>query len=184
MALKSYTGHGDSGHSSLGDGARHPKGHAAFEALGSIDELASVLALAEADGLPRDEALGRIQRDLFEAGGVLSGAVKSPAPSSPAESPFDFPAKLARLSRETDQLDAQLPPLRHFILPGGCPLAARLHHARAVCRRAERRLESSDLPTKAAVGAYLNRLSSYLFARARLENQKAGVPERVWARDG
>ena len=177
MPTKSYTGKGDSGRSSLGDCQIHPKSHATFEAVGTMDELMSTIGLAEAGLGYRDEQFELIQRDLFEAGALFSHGWKGEKAKTEAKS---FVSKLKRLENWIDAMDAQLPPLRHFILPGGCALAARLHHARTVCRRAERRAEASKAPGKKEVLPYLNRLSSYFFTRARLENKKAGVSDIVW----
>ncbi len=186
MPTKSYTGQGDKGHSSLGDGTRASKSHAVFEALGTLDELASVVGLAESGLGFRDGQLEEIQRDLFEAGAQLSGATKTTAcgPGMKEGAPVgdydgSFAVKLARLEKWIDEMDAQLPELKHFILAGGCPLSARLHHCRTVCRRAERRVEACGEGGKPLL-PYINRLSSYFFTRARLENRKAGVADIVW----
>ncbi|MCL6088637.1 MAG: cob(I)yrinic acid a,c-diamide adenosyltransferase [Candidatus Marsarchaeota archaeon] len=184
MGVKSYTGKGDSGSSGLGDGRRARKSEPVFEAVGMLDELNAVIGLARAaadEKEGRDEQLESIQSDLFEAGSFLSGY------SKPADANDSFARKLKRLEGWIDEIDAKLPPLANFILPGGCGMAARLHHCRTVCRRAERAIERLEEPAagerktaKAAILPYLNRLSSYFFARARLENQQAGVQETGW----
>lgn len=175
--MKSYTGRGDSGHSGLGDGKRHPKGHPTFEAVGTLDELNSLVGLAKAGlGYP-DEQLDAIQRDLFEAGAIVSHSRRGKGEKAATKT---FGAKLKRLENWIDAMDAKLPPLRHFILPGGSAFAARLHMARTMCRRAERRVEAAEAPGRKELLPYLNRLSSYFFTRARYENQKAGVQEHEW----
>jgi cob(I)alamin adenosyltransferase len=91
-------------------------------------------------------------------------------------------AMIARLEMEIDTAEAQLEPLRNFILPGGCELAARLHLARTVCRRAERILVefAMDRPVSGTIITYMNRLSDWLFVMARLANRNAGVPDIIW----
>jgi cob(I)alamin adenosyltransferase len=177
MGVKSYTGKGDTGSSGLGDGQRARKSEPVFEAVGMLDELNAVIGLARAEidkREGRDEQLEEVQSDLFEAGSFLSGYRK-------AEDAADsFARKLKRLEEWIDEIDAKLPPLSNFILPGGCAMAARLHHCRTACRRAERAIERLESPAKPSILPYINRLSSYFFARARLENQEAGVQETAW----
>ncbi|VVB57584.1 Cobalamin adenosyltransferase [uncultured archaeon] len=190
MGGKSYTGKGDGGSSGLGDGRRARKSEPVFEAVGMLDELNAVIGMAKAEarraGAARmapgpeetaggeDGQLAAIQSDLFEAGSFLSGYRHA------EEAEGAFARKLKRLEEWIDGMDEKLPPLSNFILPGGCAMSARLHHARTVCRRAERRVEALDVPAKKQVLPYLNRLSSYFFARARLENLNAGVEETAW----
>lgn len=176
MGGKSYTGKGDAGSSGLPDGKRARKSEPIFEAVGLLDELNSVLGLVRAAADPKkglDEQLETIQADLFEAGSYLCGYW-------PAEKAVSFEHKLKRLEGWIDEMDEQMPALSNFILPGGCRLSASLHHARTVCRRVERRVEGIDVPSKKHILPYINRLGSYFFARARFENQKAGVEETVW----
>lgn len=90
-------------------------------------------------------------------------------------------SRIETLEQEIDEADGQLPPLRNFILPGGCPAAAALHHARVVCRRAERRVVALNDPRAAMVIQYLNRLSDLLFVWARLANLESGTPDIVWS---
>ena len=177
FGVKSYTGKGDSGSSGLGDGLRARKSEPVFEAVGMLDELNAVIGLARAaadEKEGRDEQLELIQSDLFEAGAHVSGYRKA------ADAADSFARKLKRLEEWIDEIDAKLPPLANFILPGGCRMAARLHHCRTVCRRAERAVERLETQAKPFILPYLNRLSSYFFARARLENQQAGVQETDW----
>lgn len=174
---KSYTGRGDSGRSRLGNGECLPKSHANFEAVGTLDELNSVVGMAKAGLGHSDGQLDAIQRDLFETGALLSGAGKKKEGEAMARL---FESRLRRLEGWIDGMDSELLPLRHFILPGGSALAARLHHARAVCRRAERVVEACESVSKHIVLPYLNRLSSYFFTRARFENHRSGVNEQEW----
>ncbi|MFH1095217.1 MAG: cob(I)yrinic acid a,c-diamide adenosyltransferase [Candidatus Micrarchaeota archaeon] len=170
--MKSYTGKGDGGQTTLGNGECRPKSDAVFYAIGSLDELSSAIGIAKAQAGDDDE-LGRIQADLFGAGALISNAAL-------AQKAPGFGEKLKRLEGWIDKMDEKLPELGHFILPGGSEIAARLHLARAVCRRAERRVQTLGRDDLAPVLAYLNRLSSYFFARARFENMKAGVKEKEW----
>jgi len=178
MGGKSYTGKGDSGQSGTGDGHQARKSEPLFEAVGMLDELNAMIGLAMAEANAQQDAQMRtIQSDLFEAGSFLSGYRKSD------EALDVFSPKLKRLEGWIDEIDAALPPLTNFILPGGSLFAAHLHQCRTTCRRAERRIEALDVPAKSAILPYINRLSSYFFARARLENQRTGVPETVWKRE-
>lgn len=170
---KSYTKKGDDGTTCLGSGARKEKSHELLEAGGCLDELSSIIGEARS-GTGKEEAeLASIQRDLFEAGSIISGAWK-------VEKASVFEEKLILLEKSIDEMDEKLPELKHFILEGGTPFAARLHMARAVTRRAERRVQALGMKEFSPILKYLNRLSSYFFARARFENMKAGVKEEEW----
>ncbi len=176
-----YTRTGDDGTTALGAGGRVAKDAPRIEAYGTVDELNSVLGLARADGLTEavDEAVIRIQNELFHLGADLcvSEADKERYPVPRVEE-----RHVQALEKLIDRLSESLPPLENFLLPGGSPGAARLHVARTVCRRAERRLVS--LAATAAVGdwtlRYLNRLSDALFVMARFENHERGVDEPLW----
>lgn len=170
---KSYTGKGDDGNSCLGSGARLSKSHEIFEAVGALDELGSIIGAAKAGTGNAEKELEEIQADLFEAGSIVSGAWKE-------EKAKTFEEKLARLEKEIDVMDEKLPPINHFILAGGTPFAARLQLCRAVARKAERRARALEMAEFSPILKYLNRLSSYFFARARFENMKAGVKETEW----
>jgi len=151
------------------------------DAYGEIDELNAVLGSARA--LVADEALGdqleAIQRDLFALGARLADPVGHIA--SRVRKVVIGPDEVARLEGWIDQHEADLPPLRHFILPGGSPAGAALHHARTVCRRAERRIVSLGAgAVEPDVLAYVNRLSDLLFVLARAANQHAGAAELKW----
>ena len=163
------TGSGDDGTTGTADGQRLPKHHPRIEALGAVDELNSHLGLLRAQ-LPEDgdirELLGEVQQELFDLGASLAGG-ESTRPSS---------AEIGRLEAEIETRNAQLPPLKEFVLPGGGPAAAECHVARAVCRRAERRAAALDAATETAA-VYLNRLSDLLFVLARA---LARAPEELW----
>jgi cob(I)alamin adenosyltransferase len=169
-----YTRTGDGGTTGLADGSRVPKDSPVIEALGAVDELNSALGVLLAEALA-DELrawLGDIQNDLFDLGGELS----KPGHSILTE------AHVTRLERELDRLNAGLPPLEDFVLPAGSRAAALAHVARAVCRRAERRLVALSRAEKVAPTAlqYLNRLSDLLFVLARALNRHAGRPDVLW----
>jgi len=165
---------GDDGRTGLGDGSRVPKTHPRVEALGAVDELNSALGLILAEGPPDPlpELLTRVQHRLFDLGAELSLPGET---RLPREAVAELEAALARLN-------AGLPPLEEFVLPGGCRSAALCHLARALCRRAERRAwalqEGGGDPRPALV--YLNRLSDLLFVCARHANRAAGRADRLW----
>lgn len=176
---KIYTRTGDDGTTGLGDGARVPKHSARIEALGAIDELNSQLGLLLAEpGVPTamQTMLTRVQHELFELGGELS---------IPNYTRIDA-AMVTQLERELDALNDRLPPLQEFILPGGSRAAALCHVARAVCRRAERRLAALAQQEAVSPAAlmYLNRLSDLLFVLCRALNQVLGVPDVLWVPRG
>jgi cob(I)alamin adenosyltransferase len=172
---KIYTRTGDDGTTGLGDGSRVEKDDARVEAYGTIDEANSAIGTVLASpSVPQDlrACLTEVQHDLFELGGELC------IPGHRAiEASF-----VERLERELDRLNAGLPSLEEFILPGGGPAAAACHVARTVVRRAERRART--LAKREAVRhevlSYLNRLSDLLFTFARLENHRSGVPDVRW----
>jgi cob(I)alamin adenosyltransferase len=182
MADKIYTKTGDDGTTGLFGGRRVAKDSLRIESYGTVDELNSVLGLAGAAGLnaEHEALLLTVQEQLFVLGADLAtpeGAMKN----------FPLPrvtlADVECLERAIDTLEATLPPLKNFILPGGTPAGAALHLARTVCRRAERAVvmlaheepEIGVLPVQ-----YLNRLSDFLFVMARAVNHVGGVPERPW----
>ncbi len=176
--MKLYTKKGDDGSTGLIGGARVPKCDPTIEACGEVDETNTAIGLAVA--ACRDEetiaSLRRIQSELFVLGAELATPVSEEARQRLKASHVD------QLERWIDAAMAEVAPLPGFILPGGCEAAARLHQARAVCRRAERTVVA--LAQKRAVGgfvlAYLNRLNDLLFALARLGNHRAGVEETPW----
>ncbi len=165
------TGGGDEGETSLFGGQRVSKHHPAVEAYGAVDELNAVLGLVRAQ--VDDDAgawLERVQTELFAIGAELA------TPGGGATRIGE--EHVARLDDELDALEAELPQLKTFVLPGGGELAARLHLARTVCRRAERRTielhESKTGPVRDEVRVYLNRLSDLLFLHARAAAIQAG----------
>jgi cob(I)alamin adenosyltransferase len=167
---------GDDGSTGLGDGSRTPKNHARIEVLGNVDELNSALGALLAEPMAKNifAKLRIVQNHLFDLGGELS----IPAHRMLRES------HLMHLDEGIAQFNAGLPPLKEFILPGGCRAAALCHIARTVCRRAERSvvtLAQADDVSPLAVH-YLNRLSDLLFILARVLNHNAGVPDTLWQR--
>ncbi len=179
--MKIYTKTGDKGETSLFGGGRVPKNHARVEAYGAIDELNAALGVALSAGPPEpiDQWLREVQGHLFHLGSDLA---------TPLDSKSDWVARIEQdqvnwLEDSIDRMTAQLEPLRNFILPGGTPVAAQLHLARTICRRAERQIvalqETSE--TNALAVIYINRLSDWLFTLARYENAKAGESEQKWS---
>ena len=185
---KVYTKTGDRGSTGLADGSRVEKDHPRIEAYGSVDELSAVLGLARCRAkqqgseaaLRVDGMLHTIQNHLFEVGADLA------TPPSPerAPNPRFHDGVVVTLEDWIDALNADLPPLTEFILPGGGLLGASLHQARTVCRRAERRLvpllEESE--ETALSLRYLNRLSDLLFVQSRWVAKALDEPEILWDR--
>ncbi|MCA1805030.1 MAG: cob(I)yrinic acid a,c-diamide adenosyltransferase [Xanthomonadaceae bacterium] len=171
---KIYTRTGDQGDTGLGDGARVRKDHARVEAFGTVDELNSALGLLLTHELPEDvrACLLEVQHRLFDLGGELS----IPGHLILKE------ASVTELEQTLDTLNGALAPLQEFILPGGTAAAAVCHLARAVCRRAERRVISlaRDEEVNPVAIRYLNRLSDLLFVMARHLNRVAGVADVLW----
>lgn len=171
---KIYTRTGDTGSTGLGDGSRVPKDSARIEAIGAVDELNSAIGVVLAEPIPDSvtAVLTRVQHELFDLGGELS----IPGYTSIDEKHVD------QLETNLDDFNADLPPLKEFILPGGARSAALAHVARATCRRAERRLvklamaeQLSPLPQR-----YLNRLSDLLFVLCRVLNRSASHSDVYW----
>ncbi len=178
--MKIYTKTGDTGQTSLFDGTRVRKDDARVDAYGEVDELNAWLGLSRASRLdaPLDEALVRIQRDLFALGAQLADPGEKLAPRVTKAVIAD--ADVERLEQLIDLLEAELPPLRRFILAGGTPAGAALHVARTVCRRAERRMIALEPPIDPVLVRYVNRLSDLLFVLARAANHRGGVAETEW----
>jgi cob(I)alamin adenosyltransferase len=177
--MKIYTKTGDSGDTSLFGGQRVPKDAQRIEAYGTVDELNSILGIVRADNRESqvDEILERVQHSLFNLGADLA------TPRSLDKSITRIaPRDTVVLEKSIDQIEPKLKPLRSFILPGGSPVAARLHFARTVCRRAERVIvrlsRNEDIGDEITV--YLNRLSDLLFVLARYANRVADIPETKW----
>lgn len=177
--MKIYTKTGDKGETSLYKGGRVPKDAPRLEAYGTLDELNSVLGLALASLGAESWAeafateLRRVQRDLFSLGAQLATRGTEPPAWHVVE------ADITALEQAIDRMDAELPPLTSFILPGGHPAGAALHLARTVCRRGERLVVhvSHEEALDPLIGQYLNRLSDYLFVAARWANARLGTPE-------
>jgi len=194
--VKIYTRTGDTGSTGLFGGQRVSKNHARVRAYGAVDELNAVLGLAaiecarRAADSPNDgtapgmsqlaHRLDELQSRLFDVGADLATPPGTPAERAIVRVPA---AWAADLEADIDRIDRALPPLQAFILPGGSEVAARLHHARTVCRRAEREVVAAreagadigDEPVR-----LLNRLSDWLFVAAREANRVAGVPDTPW----
>ncbi|HEY7115269.1 MAG TPA: cob(I)yrinic acid a,c-diamide adenosyltransferase [Tepidisphaeraceae bacterium] len=180
--MKIYTKTGDDGTTGLFGGGRVRKCDPRLDCYGTVDELNALLGWARA-AMPNDiqivQILLRVQHELFVVGSHLSTPEDSPHTRS---LPLLDEAMVSRLEMEIDAAEAQLQPLRNFILPGGSEPGARLHVARTVCRRAERSLVdfALDRPVSGTILTYLNRLSDWLFVMARLANHRAGVADILW----
>ena len=179
--MKIYTKTGDAGETSLFDNSRVSKADPRVDAYGEVDEVNACLGAAIAAGTSDDIAavLVTIQKDLFAVGARLAD------PSSRIANRVTKAAvtalQIELLEATIDRLEAELPPLKRFILPGGSPAGALLHLARTVCRRAERRVIGLGPDSvEAGVIVYLNRLSDLLFVMARAVNHRASVPEIEW----
>jgi cob(I)alamin adenosyltransferase len=165
---------GDGGETGLGDGSRVRKSSARVHALGDIDELNSAIGLVLAEETPAEiaEALGEVQHDLFDLGGEVS---------IPGHTMLGD-AHVERLEARIEAWNAELAPLKEFILPGGTRAAAAAHLARTICRRAERALVHLNDSEKVNAPAlrYLNRLSDLLFITGRRLNRAAGRGDVQW----
>lgn len=183
MTTRIYTRTGDAGDTGLFGGGRVPKDHPRVEAYGDVDELNSFIGLARSiEAMPRiDEVLAPVQRDLFAIGALLATPDREKMHDQLAKARIDE-ARIKQLEGAIDDCDAELEPLRAFVLPGGTPKAAALHVARTVCRRAERRVValSHEIPIPPLVVIYLNRLSDLLFSLARVATHRAGAGEVTW----
>jgi cob(I)alamin adenosyltransferase len=178
-----YTRGGDKGETSLGDGSRVTKLDCRIGAFGTVDELNAALGLALADdSLPEQlrAPLERIQNDLFDVGADLS------VPFGVSDRLRVDQAAVDRVEQLCDDLNASLPDLKSFVLPGGTEAAARLHVARTTCRRAERDaiVANEENGINPLVLVYLNRLSDFLFIAARTANAAAGRNEPLWKPGG
>lgn len=179
---KIYTRTGDAGETALGNGTRVAKYDARVNAYGTVDETNATVGLARlhAEG-EMDAQLARIQNDLFDLGADLC------RPDLEADATAEYPplrvsdAQVDRLEAEIDAMNAAIPPLRSFVLPGGSPLSAQLHLSRTVSRRAERlAVELASLETvNPAVVKYLNRLSDWFFVASRAANNN-GADDVLW----
>jgi cob(I)alamin adenosyltransferase len=173
-----YTRLGDGGETHLGDMSRVPKTHPRIEAYGTVDELNAQLGVALArDDVPERFAgwLARVQNDLFDVGADIS------VPHGGDRTRLRVvPEQTAWLERACDEVNAEVPNLKSFVLPGGKPLAAQLHVCRTVCRRAERRTIACGDEVNDECVRYLNRLSDLLFILSRAVNVATGEGEPLW----
>ena len=179
--MKIYTRSGDDGTTGLYRGGRLRKDDGRIECYGTVDELNAAIGLA---AVGADDALSgklqRVQNELFAVGALLA----TPDAKAQAALPQVAESCVTALEEEIDAADAA--PLQTFILPGGTETAARLHLARAVCRRAERRLVTlhAAAPQPPVLLRYLNRLADWLFTMARLANRRAGAGDVPWRKPG
>ncbi len=184
-----YTRTGDDGTTGLGDGERRLKDDARVSAYGEVDELNSALGLArlstatsaDEDWRAIDVVLARVQNDLFDLGADL--CVPPQAQEEPGASLRITQQQVEALERAIDGLNADLAPLKSFVLPGGNAASAALHLARTICRRAERAIVALAAIEGEVVGApalqYVNRLSDYLFVASRFANRR-GADDILW----
>ena len=183
MTLNIYTRTGDRGQTGLFGGGRVAKDDPRVEAYGDVDELNAAIGLAHAiERLPRvDDVLAPVQQDLFALGALLATPDRDRMHEQLEKARVDD-ARVAELEAAIDAGEAELEPLRAFIMPGGTPKAAALHVARTVCRRAERRVVglAREVELPEVVVVYLNRLSDLLFVLARVANRRAGEGEVTW----
>jgi cob(I)alamin adenosyltransferase len=181
---KIYTRTGDDGTTALGTGERRKKYDLRIAAYGTLDEVNAAIGVARlhtAGDAAFDAALSRIQNDLFDVGADLCTPGRGKGPGGARLTVTD--KQVAWLEAEIDRLNAELTPLRSFVLPGGTAAAAYLHLARTVCRRAERFIaELKEKPGESVtpeVLKYVNRLSDYLFVASRYANGK-GAADVLW----
>jgi cob(I)alamin adenosyltransferase len=182
--VKIYTRAGDGGETGLFGGPRVPKDDLRVEAYGAVDEANAVLGEARARATAARDGevkglLATVQDRLFTIGAELA---TPPGAKARQVLPVIEASWAKELEEAIDRWEAELPPLRNFVLPGGAPLGAALHVARAVCRRAERRVVALHRhePVSPLALAYLNRLSDFLFVAARIANKRAAIPEIAW----
>lgn len=181
--MKIYTKTGDKGDTSLFGGERVAKSSLRIEAYGTVDELNSHLGFARALTPPKeiDEELLQLQTELFTLGADLA----APLSETASHIVRIDETNVKRMEAVIDRFEEKIPQLKNFILPSGTPVAAQLHIARTVCRRAERVVDA--LGRQESLGTlplmYLNRLADLLFVIARYANHLAGVPEAVWRGD-
>ncbi|HTN05801.1 cob(I)yrinic acid a,c-diamide adenosyltransferase [Agriterribacter sp.] len=182
MSFKIYTKTGDKGTTSLIGGTKVPKSHTRIEAYGTVDELNSHIGLCKdmlTDKQSR-KALQHIQGQLFSIGAALAC---DPAKETKMHIPDIQESDISFMEQEIDRMDAVLPPLKNFILPGGNSTVSFLHIARCVCRRAERccvRLEAENEKLAPLILIYLNRLSDYLFVLARYAGHLLKIEDISW----
>lgn len=182
MAMKIYTKTGDAGKTSLIGGAKVLKSNPRIEAYGTVDELNSYIGLVSdfCNGDHTKNILKEIQDRLFTIGSELAC---DPDKNTKLAIPDLHESDVELLEKEIDKMDAELPQMKNFILPGGLPVVSFMHIARCVCRRAERccvgLLENGDVASSLII-KYINRLSDYLFMLARYTGMINNVPEIIW----
>ena len=180
--MKIYTKRGDAGETDLLGGPRVSKDHARVEAYGAVDELNAALGVCAAQTRQADfqQLLEKLQGWMFDLGAYL--ASPDPGRREKGRVPEPREADVAQIEKAIDGFEAELLPLKRFILPGGTPAAAAFHVARTVCRRAERCAVAihHEEPLTGAALRLLNRLSDLLFVMARVENRRAGVADVEW----
>ena len=182
--MKIYTRTGDAGDTGLFDGTRVLKSDPRVDSYGEVDELNAWLGLVRTEPMDRPdtqimEMVEHIQRDLFGLGARLADPAKKIAGRVTKAAVTD--EDISRLEGWIDLLEAELPPLRRFILAGGSRAGAALHVARTICRRAERRIVALGVDTvEPELIGYINRLSDLLFVMARAANHRAGAAETEW----
>jgi cob(I)alamin adenosyltransferase len=179
--MRLYTRTGDDGTTGLIGGDRTAKDDLQIDTYGTVDELNAFLGLAAARGVPwLKDLLAPVQGELF----VVASHLALAAGQKPQDwkLPMLTPQIIQRLEREIDAAESELPKLRNFIVPGGTEVAALLHVCRTVCRRAERLIVtfSRERQLDGSMIEYLNRLSDWLFAQARLANHRAGITDVPW----
>lgn len=175
-----YTRTGDQGTTSLVGGQRISKSSSRLEAYGTVDELNSHLGLlrAQLEDAEQNVLLERVQCRLFDIGSHLACD-----PQGEITLPCGIDAdEIAVIEKAIDQIDNQVPPMKSFILPAGCLSACQAHVARTVARRAERRIIALGETVDPLAIAYINRLSDYLFALARLCNHLEGIADTPWTK--
>lgn len=179
MAFRIYTKTGDEGDTALFGGRRVAKSHLRVDAYGTVDELNSYVGWLRDSVLEEEikQLLTQVQHRLFTVGAALASDPEKHPPI-----PDLLPEDIALLEKQIDRMDAHLPPLKHFILPGGHTTVSVCHVCRTVCRRAERlvvALHQTD-PVEPLVLQYLNRLSDYFFMLARQLGHDLGAEEVIW----
>jgi len=182
-----YTRTGDAGQTALGSGERVSKAHWRIQAYGTVDETNATLGVVRLhtqspEMQKLDQMLARIQNELFDLGADL--CVPDTGKDLGYEPLRILPKQYERIEREIDELNAELSPLRSFVLPGGHPAAAHLHVTRTVCRRAERLIvelasHEGEHVSEGAV-AYVNRLSDFFFVASRWANARSGAGDVLW----
>lgn len=174
--MRIYTKFGDKGNTSLFGGATVPKSDPRLEAYGSVDELNAVLGVVLSFGENGSlaESITKIQSDLFLVGAELA--------SKKGKTRKIQPKRVGEIEAEIDRMEAELPPLHNFIMPGGSKTASLLHLARTVCRRAERAIVALSQKEKVNpdIVVYMNRIGDLLFILARYANYRKKVSEITW----